>query len=234
MLPEHAMSDATEALPAIVDSREAGNLTADLRCWPPIWRSRLRSAFSLRCDVRALPDDDLIQLLADGELHAFEALFDRQSAVAYSLAYRICGQRATAEDVVQDAFLALWHRACGYDRARGSVRSWLLSVVHKRALDARRLRLSDSRNASDAQTQPRPAAPELTETEVQRGDGVRYARQALEELPPRQRQVIELAYFDGLTHRQIAQVLGLPVDAVKGLMRLGLQRLRAVIEPEAR
>ncbi len=213
MLQARTVADATNASPADVDSREAGTLTTDLTVLQkPIRRCLFGSASSsLPGDVRVLSDEDLMARINDGEPRALEAIFDRHAAVAYSLAYRVCGRRAMAEDVVQDAFLSLWHRAASYDRGRASVRSWLLSVVHNRAIDTlRRGRASDARNAGEQQIRDGPAAPELTETEVERREEARHVRQALEDLPPEQRRVIELAYFEGLTHRQIAQLLEIP------------------------
>ena len=96
-------------------------------------------------DLGLLADEDLMARVYDGETRAFSVVFDRHSGVAFSLAYRMCGRRALAEEVVQEAFLSLWRSGARYDRARGSVRSWVLSVVHHRAIDV--LRQSD-RNAS--------------------------------------------------------------------------------------
>ena len=111
------------------------------------------------------------------------------------------------------------------------MRSWLLSVVHNRAIDAvRRAVVSDRRNVGDAGIAERMPAVGLTDNEVLRRDDARRVRRALEQLPVEQRQVIELAYFGGLTHYQIADALELPAGTVKGRMRLGLQKLRVVLE----
>jgi RNA polymerase sigma-70 factor, ECF subfamily len=183
-------------------------------------------------DLRFLADEDLMQLAGDGDVRAFELIFDRHAAPSFSLAYRMCHRRAIAEDVVQETFLSLWRNAGRYERTRGSVRSWVLTVARNRAIDAlRRARGSDSRNAGDHGIAERLAAPERTETEVVRRDDARRTRLALETLPPEQRRAIELAYFDGFTHAQIAQVLDLPAGTVKGRIRLGLQKLRYALEP---
>src|SRR5271167_1666437 len=92
--------------------------------------------FARRADLRQLADEELMQLIRDGQARAFEVIFDRHGGASFSLAYRICGGRALAEDVVQEAFLSLWRSAIRYDRARGSVRTWVLAVVHNRAIDA--------------------------------------------------------------------------------------------------
>jgi RNA polymerase sigma-70 factor, ECF subfamily len=178
-------------------------------------------------DLRSLADEDLMELVHDGEIRAFEVIFDRHASVAFSLAYRMCGRRAMAEDIAQEAFLSLWRTGARYDRARGSVRSWVLSAVHNRAVDAfRRESVRDGQAVSDEGLAERLPAPELTDTEVERRDDARQVRRALSELPADQRQVIELAYFGGFTHSQIAEVLHLPPGTVKGRMRLGLAKMR--------
>ncbi len=166
-------------------------------------------------------------LVHEGEARAFEVIFDRHSGAAFSLAYRMCGRRAMAEDVVQEAFLAVWRSGARYDRARGSVRSWVLGVVHNRAIDAlRRGVVREGRNVGDEGLAERLAAAERTDVEVARREDARAVRSALEDLPPDQRRAIELAYFGGFTHSQIAEMLDLPVGTVKGRMRLGLTKMR--------
>jgi len=166
-------------------------------------------------------------LVHEGEARAFEVIFDRHSGAAFSLAYRMCGRRAMAEDVVQEAFLAVWRSGARYDRARGSVRSWVLGVVHNRAIDALRRGVArEGRNVGDEGLAERLAAAERTDVEVARREDARAVRSALEDLPPDQRRAIELAYFGGFTHSQIAEMLDLPVGTVKGRMRLGLTKMR--------
>ena len=163
----------------------------------------------------------------DGDARAFAVVLDRHADVAYSLAYRMCGRRRTAEDVVQEAFLSLWRSGAHYDRARGSVRSWVLSVVHHRAIDTfRRETVRSGRDVSDDRLAERMASPADTAAEVQQRDDARQVRTALAHLPPEQRQVIELAYFGGFSHSQIADMLTLPAGTVKGRMRLALTKLR--------
>ncbi len=177
--------------------------------------------------MRSLADEELMQLVHDGDVRAFEVVFDRHASAAFSLAYRMCGRRATAEDIVQDAFLSLWRSGSGYDPRRGSVRSWVLSVVHNRAVDAlRRLGAKAGLDVPDEGMAERLPAGETTDAEVERRDDARQVRTALDELPPDQRQVIELAYFGGFTHNQIAEMLDLPPGTVKGRMRLGLTKMR--------
>ncbi len=179
-------------------------------------------------DLRGLADEELMDLVAAGETRAFEVIFDRHASAGYSLALRMCGRRALAEDIVQEAFLSLWRSGSGYDRARGSVRSWVLSAVHNRAVDAlRRTGAKAGRDVSDEGIAERLPAREVTETEVERREESRRVRGALDELPADQRQVIELAYFGGLSHSQIAEMLDLPPGTVKGRMRLGLTKMRS-------
>jgi RNA polymerase sigma-70 factor (ECF subfamily) len=182
----------------------------------------------------AVADEDLMALVHDGEVHAFEVIFDRHSGAAFSLAYRMCGRRAMAEDIVQEAFLSLWRAGARYDRARGSVRSWILSAVHNRAIDMfRRERVRGGRDVHDDTIAERLESTSRTDEEAQRRDDARAVRGALDQLPADQRQVIELAYFGGFTHTQIAELLELPAGTVKGRMRLGLSKLRISLDDPA-
>jgi RNA polymerase sigma-70 factor, ECF subfamily len=183
-----------------------------------------------RADLRSLADEDLMQLIHDGEPRALEVIFDRHGDRAYSLAYRMCGQRTVAEDVVQEAFLSLWRSGTRYDAARGSVRSWVLTAVRNRSIDAfRRGSVTTSRDVVDEEATAHLVADERTESEVERREDARQIRAALGELPHEQRQVIELAYFGGFSHSEIAGMLGLPAGTVKGRMRLGLTKLRVAL-----
>lgn len=169
-------------------------------------------------------------LVYEGDARAFEVVFDRHAGAAFSLAYRMCGRRTMAEDVVQDAFLSLWRSGARYDRGRGSVRSWVLGVVHNRAVDAfRRGAVKQGRDVGDEGLAEQLAAPERTDAEVERREEARHVHTALDGLPADQRQVIELAYFGGFTHSQIAEMLELPAGTVKGRMRLGLTKMRMTL-----
>jgi RNA polymerase sigma-70 factor (ECF subfamily) len=181
--------------------------------------------------LRQLADEDLMPLVQAGEARGFEVLYERHATAAFSLAYRMCGSRGLAEDVTQEAFLAVWRSGARYDRARGSVRTWLLGIVHNRAIDAlRRGAVHERRQASDQGVAERLPAPERTEVEAARRDEARAIRQLIDELPDEQSRVIELAYFGGFTHREIADMLGAPIGTVKGRMRLGLEKMRAGLE----
>jgi RNA polymerase sigma-70 factor (ECF subfamily) len=179
-------------------------------------------------DPRSLADEDVMQLVRRGDARAFEVIYERHSAAAFSLAYRMMGTRAGAEDVTQEAFLSMWRSGARYDRARGSVRTWVLGIVHHRAIDAlRRATVHDRRRAGDEGIEERFEAPERTDAEAARREEAGAVRSALAALPPDQVQVLELAYFGGFTHTEIAGILGAPVGTVKGRMRLGLKKLRA-------
>ena len=188
---------------------------------------RLTSSAPPAADLRSLADEELMQLVRENEAAAFEVVYERHVGAAFSLAYRMCGTRPLAEDVVQEAFVSMWRSGARYDRTRGSVRTWLLGIVHNRAIDAlRRTIVHDRRRASDEGLEERFAAPERTEAEAARRDEAREIRQALRELPDEQSRVIELAYYGGFTHSEIAHMLDAPIGTVKGRMRLGLEKLR--------
>ena len=178
-------------------------------------------------DLRSLADEDLMQIARHGDARAFEVIYERHAQAAFSLAYRIMGTRGGAEDVTQEAFLSIWRSGERYDRQRGSVRTWVLGIVHHRGIDAlRRATVHDRRRAGDEGIEERFEAPDRTDVEVARREEAVTVRAALGGLPADQVQVIELAYFGGFTHTEIAQMLGAPVGTVKGRMRLGLKKMR--------
>jgi RNA polymerase sigma-70 factor, ECF subfamily len=192
----------------------------------------LRSAHGERSagHLRVLADEELMQLVYRGNADAFEVIYDRHADAAFSLAIRMCRQRSLAEDVVQEAFLSLWRSGARYDRNRGSVRTWTLGIVHNRAIDAlRRKSVRDRGIVDDEGIEERIPARERTELEFARRDEAREIRDALLQLPAEQSRVIELAYFGGMTHHEIATMLDTPVGTVKGRMRLGLQKMRLAL-----
>jgi RNA polymerase sigma-70 factor (ECF subfamily) len=175
-----------------------------------------------------LADEELMHQIRRGDDQAFEVLYDRHVSAAYSLAYRMTGKPGVAQDVVQESFLSLWRSHMRYDHTRGSVRTWLLGIVRNRAIDVlRRSSPHDTRRASDEGIEERFEAPQRTDAEVVRRDEAREVQAALQTLPPEQSHVIELAYFGGFTHTEIATMLDAPVGTIKGRMRLGLQKLHA-------
>jgi RNA polymerase sigma-70 factor, ECF subfamily len=189
--------------------------------------------FKLNRSLNRLADEDLMDLVREGESRAFEIIFDRHGNTAYSLAYRMCGSQARAEDVVQEAFLSVWRSNERYDRTRGSVRSWILNVVHNRAVDAfRREATRGALQTGDEGLAERLPSGQLTETEAERRDDAGRVRGALQDLPEEQRKVIELSYFGGFSHHEIAEILSLPPGTVKGRMRLGLSKLRVALDLE--
>jgi RNA polymerase sigma-70 factor, ECF subfamily len=184
-----------------------------------------------RTRLRALADEDLMSRANEGDSRAFEVIVDRHGDASFSLAYRMCGQRALAEDVVQEAFLSVWRSSARYDYTRGSVRSWVLAAVHNRAIDALRRGVVRRERDIEEETVARTmAAPDATEVEVIRREESLVMRGVLQELPREQRQAIELAYFAGFTQSEIAEMLGLPIGTVKGRMRLGLTKLRLILD----
>jgi RNA polymerase sigma-70 factor (ECF subfamily) len=175
-----------------------------------------------------LADEELMPLIGEKDPEAFEVFYDRHGGVAYSLAYRIVGEKAAAEDVTQEAFISIWKSGARFDRARGSVRSWMLSIVRNRAIDALRSRAGKAPKLSfddDAILEQRPSG-ELTEDEAMRRETASELRGALGELPGEQSKVIELAYFGGFSQSEISRMLGVPLGTVKGRMRLGLEKIR--------
>jgi RNA polymerase sigma-70 factor, ECF subfamily len=191
--------------------------------------SRLRrSTVPSKEKLRKLADEELMEYVAGNDADAFEVILERHADAAFSLAYRMCGKRSLAEDVAQEAFLALWRSGARYDSTRGSVRTWALGIVHNRAVDAlRRSGVHERRRASDEGIEESLEASERTDAQAISNAASQEIRDALEELPVEQRRVIELAYFGGFTHIEIAAMLDTPVGTVKGRMRLGLHKLRS-------
>jgi RNA polymerase sigma-70 factor (ECF subfamily) len=174
-------------------------------------------------------DEELIAAIQGRDVRALELLYDRHRVLAYSLALRSLGNPADAEDVVQEAFLNVWRAAGTFRRDRSTPRSWILSIVHHRAIDKLRGRksrvqpvaLEEGMNVPDSADVWRDVAGKLDSDDV---------RQALRELPAEQRQTIELAYFEGYTHVQISELMDVPLGTVKGRMRIGLHKLKSLLE----
>jgi RNA polymerase sigma factor (sigma-70 family) len=174
-------------------------------------------------------DRAVLARVSAGELNALDELYERYRTMAYSIAYRITGDATLAEDVVQEAYLGAWRNAARYVEGRGSVKTWLLSIVHHRAVDAvrRRRPTTDLPERDDLP----PAALTLPDiwTEVAGNLDRDAVRAALGTLTPVQREAIELAYFGGLTQQEIAERTGTPLGTVKSRMRLGLLSLRRAL-----
>ena len=168
-------------------------------------------------------------LAAAADASAFRVVLERHGDSAFGLAYRMCGTRSTAEDITQDALLTAWRKAGRYDAARGSLRTWILTIVHNRAVDVLRgaARHTARLAASDEGVEYLEiAAPQQTDTEAIGNVRADTVRRALGELPEPQRQAIELAYYGGFTHTEIAAMLDEPLGTIKGRMRIGLHKLR--------
>lgn len=177
-------------------------------------------------DLQDRRDKDLVAATADGDRTAFTELYRRYAASTFGLAYRILGERAMAEEVLQEVFLSVWQRAGAYDTARGSVRSWLFAQIHHRSVDAVR-REEAERRRSPLSTEP--DHDDGVDQVIEEGwlsarrDQV---RAALGALTAEQRAVIDLAYFKGLTQSQVAKETGVPLGTVKSRTLAAMRRLR--------
>jgi RNA polymerase sigma-70 factor (ECF subfamily) len=168
--------------------------------------------------------------MARGAEDALAELYDRFGGVAYGVALRILRDQALAQDAVQDAFLAAWRTAAAFDPARGNASTWLLTLVHRRAVDLVR---REERRRADVLDESAPVASgdstdEAAEVRAQR----RAVQAALAQLPPDQREALELAYYGGLSQSQLAERLGIPLGTVKSRMFTALAALRGLLREE--
>lgn len=182
-------------------------------------------------EPRELSDGFLLAELARQETRALGILYDRYGRLAYGLAYQMLRDATAAEDVVQEAFLSVWSNARRFDPARGSVRVWLLTMVRRRCIDIlrgrrRRVEVDD---LDDILEQSVPT-DDVWETVLQKLEA-QDVRRALASLPEEQRTTIQLAFFKGLTHAQIATQMNVPLGTVKGRLRLALDKLRLTLTP---
>ncbi|HET6818980.1 MAG TPA: sigma-70 family RNA polymerase sigma factor [Candidatus Limnocylindria bacterium] len=176
----------------------------------------------------AQPLDDrlLAERLRSGDREALGLLYDRYASVAMAVAVRVVADRQLAEDLVHDAYVAAWQKIDRFDPSRGSLRSWLLTIVRNRAIDRLRgTRPSMEVGEADEQSLLRTGPNPTWEAAAARRSAVEL-RQALESLPDEQRQAVELAYFGGRTYREIAQLTGVPQGTANGRLRLALAKLR--------
>lgn len=182
--------------------------------------------------LHEMADEDLMALAQRDDLEAFELLYERHKRVAYSLARRVVGSGGNADDVVQETFISVWRSIERYDPKRASVRTWLMRIVHRRAIDNLRSQTVHSKRRADGEdllddVVSGEPAPDTQALQQELSDNV---REVLVDLPGEQRTVIELAYFNGFTHSEIAEMLNEPIGTVKGRMRLGLEKMRGVLE----
>ena len=181
-----------------------------------------------------LSDADLIERAASGDARALEVLYDRYSRVVYSFALRIVGDQQIAEEVLQEVFFRAWQQGGSFRANRGSFITWLLSITHNMAIDeVRKRRRRPQRSDNDDPETALAGVPDTgldVEEEVWLGSLRQTIAAALATLPPAQREAVELAYFQGLTQREIAERLGEPLGTIKTRMRLGMQKLRDLLE----
>ena len=183
-------------------------------------------------DLAEARDRELVQRIRRRDEDAFRGLFDRYAPSAKALALRVVRQPHLAEEIVQEAFMALWRNPDGYDQQRGSVKAWLMGMVHHRAVDLVRRDESHRRRAEKTAQVVIEEQPDHAEEVVARiglPEERRRVRRALGDLPEEQRRILELMYFDGRSQSQIAEMTGLPLGTVKSRTLLGMRRLRAAL-----
>lgn len=178
-------------------------------------------------------DGGLMRRVAEGDSFAFETIYDRHSPQAFALALRMTRESNAAEEITQAAFLSLWRSAARYEPRRASLKTWLLLLVHSRGIDSIRSGTRHAQNVAIDDVSEQLQAAESTDEEVLNRDTSRHLRQLLTGIPGRQRQVIELAYFDELTQVEIAKSLGLPLGTVKSRLRVALARLHQALAAES-
>jgi RNA polymerase sigma-70 factor, ECF subfamily len=181
--------------------------------------------------AEGLADPDLVAQLAAGSQEALAELYDRYGGLAYSVALRVLGDRGRAEDVVQEAFLKIWNHASSFDPRRGSLRTWLLTSVRNRSIDYLRGRGAHERQELELQPALAEGGPRSDPwREVSLSLERSAVREAMSNLPAEQRQAVELAYFGGYSHREIADMTRVPLSTVKGRMRLALEKLSSYLQ----
>ncbi|HEV2012515.1 MAG TPA: sigma-70 family RNA polymerase sigma factor [Candidatus Dormibacteraeota bacterium] len=174
-------------------------------------------------------DGEIAAQLQRGDAAAIGRLYDQYGRQAYGLALRIVNDRGAAEDVVQDAFLRVWRAAGSYDTSRGTLRNWLLSVVHNRAIDRVRGTAKIRRETHLGAIERRAEVPDAwaaLSLDLER----KQIQEAFAQLPEAQRRTLELAYFGGYTHAEIARRMDVPLGTVKGRMRMGLEKMRSFLQ----
>jgi RNA polymerase sigma-70 factor (ECF subfamily) len=181
-------------------------------------------------ELAHLSDEALVALVARSEQVALAELYDRLGRVAFGVAVRIVRDESLAQDAVQEAFLAVWRSAPRFVPERGSARTWVLTLVHRRAVDL--VRREERRRSDPVERAPEPAGEGIAEDALLRMERER-VQAALSRLPDQQREALELAYYGGFTQSELAERLGQPLGTIKSRMFNGLSRLRELLaEPE--
>jgi RNA polymerase sigma factor (sigma-70 family) len=178
-------------------------------------------------DLAHLSDEALLSLVATSDDLALAELYDRFGRVAYGLALRILRDEALAQDAVQEAFLAIWRSADRFLAERAKASTWILTLVHRRAVDL--VRREDRRRGEPLESAAEPVASGTTEDEAELGFERRVVQEALRQLTPEQREALELGYYGGLTQSELAERLGQPLGTIKSRMFTGLSRLRDLL-----
>lgn len=170
-------------------------------------------------------DVELLPRIATDDTEALRTLYDRYGAIVFGMAYRILGDRQAAEECTQDTFVAVWRNAASYDPSKARVSSWLVAIARNRAVDAVRRRAARPVDSHEEIWQAADESADTAEIAAAADESRRIAA-AMAELPPAQRDALVLAYFEGLSHSEIAERLAVPLGTVKGRIRLALDRLR--------
>jgi len=174
---------------------------------------------------------DLIRAVAEGDQQALAALYDATSRIVYGLLLRILSDASAAEEVLLDVYTQVWRQAGAYSPARGTSLAWLTTIARSRAIDRLRRGRQEQQRTEPLEEATLGAIGESAEEEVRAGEVRAIVRAALDALAPEQREVIELAYYGGMSHSEIAAARGLPLGTVKTRTRLGMMRLREMLRP---
>jgi RNA polymerase sigma factor (sigma-70 family) len=225
-------SDAVESASEDVQN-QGSSVPRQTETPSPVTRARSAAGWRLRRSSQGtgrefdhLTDEALIALVGRGDDEAFGALYDRFSRIAYGLALRILRDRALAEDAVQDGFLAIWRSAPSFSAERSKPSTWMLTLVHRRAVDL--VRREERRRTEPMDDVEHPAGG-ATDAEAALRSQRRLVQEALRSLPDEQREALELAYYGGFSQSELAERLGQPLGTIKSRMFTGLARLRDLL-----
>lgn len=182
-------------------------------------------------NLKSATDEELMAAIGSQDVAALEELFDRHHGLALAIANRVLRDQSRSEDVVQEAFMAVWRQASSFDSSKGKARTWLLSVVRHRAIDVTRRKGYSAPVTSLEELTTHPQTADVW-PEVNRNIDAKTLRNAMDDLPQEQRQAIAMAYFEGYTNREIAEISNVPLGTVKGRIRLGMNKLREIVIPK--